>query len=114
MKNTTKQESIVKKIKRESKGKGIKFNLKDDYEEWLHESKSKKNIRSIKNVKEKNTDNIMIIDSGGGLSPTITKTAWKILSRTERKKSIPRISRSRCPKNMSSSECCNQSISKRL
>ena len=56
----------------------------------------------------------MIIDSGGGLSPTITKTAWKILSRTERKKSIPRISRSRCPKNMSSSECCNQSISKRL
>ena len=27
----------------------------------------------------------MIIDSGGGLSPTITKTAWKILSRTERK-----------------------------
>ena len=40
----------------------------------------------------------MIIDSGGGLSPTITKIAWKILSRTERKKSIPRISRSRCPK----------------
>ena len=26
-----------------------------------------------------------IIDSGGGLSPTITKMAWKILSRTERK-----------------------------
>ena len=27
----------------------------------------------------------MILDSGGGLSPTITKTAWKILSKTERK-----------------------------
>ena len=26
----------------------------------------------------------MVIDSGGGFSPTITKTAWKIVSRTER------------------------------
>ena len=31
--NTTKQESVGKKIKRESKRKGIKFNLKDDHEE---------------------------------------------------------------------------------
>ena len=27
----------------------------------------------------------MVIDLGDALSPTITKTAWKILSRTERK-----------------------------
>ena len=26
----------------------------------------------------------MVIDSGGGSSPTITKTAWTIISRTER------------------------------
>ena len=36
-------------------------------------------------MEEKNKIDIMVIDSGGGLSPTITKTAWKILSRTERK-----------------------------
>ena len=45
----------------------------------------KKKIRNVKTNEEKGTDNIMIIDTGGGLSPTITKTAWKILSRTERK-----------------------------
>ena len=27
----------------------------------------------------------MVIDSGGGLSPAITATAWNIISRTERK-----------------------------
>ena len=27
----------------------------------------------------------MVIDSGDGLTPTITKTAWKILLRTKRK-----------------------------
>ena len=69
--NTTKQEPINKKIKKEGKGKwkwkGIRFNLKNDHEEWLPEPDGKKKIRNIKNVKEKNTNNIMVIDSCGGL-----------------------------------------------
>ena len=31
-------------------------------------------------MEDKNTIKIMVIDSGGGLSPTITKKAWKVLS----------------------------------
>ena len=83
--DTVKQEPSSKKVKKEEKGKGIRFNLKTDHKEWLIEPEGKKKIRNIKNMEDKNKINIILIDSGGGLPPTITKTAWKILSRTERK-----------------------------
>ena len=58
--------------------------MKDTYDEWLVEPKGKQKIRNIKGKQEETKDHIMVIDSGGGFSPTITETAWKIVSRTER------------------------------
>ena len=42
-------------------------------------------IRNIKDSEGNDIQDIMVISTGGGLWPTITKRAWKILSRTERK-----------------------------
>mgnify|MGYP003321631697 CR=1 FL=1 len=51
--------------------KNTQLNIKTN--DWL-------NLRARKGLQTEYEKKIMVINSGGKLSPTITKTAWKMLS----------------------------------
>ena len=68
--------------KSDNKEKGITFNLEDilSEKEWLGEPKGRiKKVKEIIRNKINDQKNILVIDTGGGKTHTVTKKAWKIL-----------------------------------